>query len=140
MPGQTEIILKGQGGAPGIALGKIFVLPRNIVPGGADSIDPSLAELELEKFQKALANTKKELVEITQTVAHDLDPQHKQIFEAQIMLLDDPEVRKEVEREVRVNLKSAGTAYREVLEKSLAVLSRSDNSYLRERVGDIQAL
>ena len=140
MSTRNEIVLKGQGVAPGIAIGKVLFLERRAEHSGPASIDSSLAEQELQRFEQALANTKKELLEIARTVASQLDAKHVQIFEAQIMLLDDPEVRKEVHKEIRENLKSAVTAYREVLEKTVSALASSENQYLKERVSDLQAI
>lgn len=137
---RSQIVLKGQGVSPGIAIGKVFTLEKKDHQAEPLSIDASLAEQELQKFEQALANTKRELLDIAGTVASQLDPQHLQIFQAQIMLLDDPEVRKEVEKEIRENLKSASAAYREVVERSLSVLQKSSNQYLRERVSDVQAV
>ncbi len=140
MRSRPEIILKGKGVSPGIAIGKVFVIQRRLEQVLPSSVDSSLAEQELEKFEQALANTKRELLETARSVASQLDSQHVRIFEAQILLLDDPEIRKEVEKEIRENLKSAATAYREVTEKSLTALRNSGNQYLRERVSDVQSI
>lgn len=140
MPGTQQIVLKGQGVSPGIAIGKVLILERRGEYSGPASIDSSLVEQELEKFSQALANTKREFLEIIRTVAQQLDSKHVQIFEAKSMLLDDPEIRKEVEKEIRENLKSAGAAYQEVMDKSIATLAHSGNQYLKERVSDILAV
>ena len=140
MLNRNQIILKGQPVSPGIAIGKLLVLERINESAGPVSIDSSLAEQELQKFEQALAGTKNELLEIARTVAQQLDSKHVQIFEAQIMLLDDPEVRKEVAKEIRENFKSAERAYREVLDKSVSNLAKSGNQYLKERVLDVQAV
>jgi len=137
---RSQIVLKGQGVSPGIAIGKVFTLEKKDHQAEPLSIDASLAEQELHKFEQALGNTKRELLEIARTVASLLDPEHLKIFEAQILLLDDPEVRKEVEKEIRENLKSASAAYREVVDRSLSALQKSTSQYLRERVPDVQAV
>ncbi|MCI0532322.1 MAG: phosphoenolpyruvate--protein phosphotransferase [candidate division Zixibacteria bacterium] len=135
-----ETILKGQPITPGIAIGKFLVLEQKRHSIGPHFIHSSLTQQELEKFRQALAAAKQEILQVKQTVSRDLDPKHIQIFEVQAMLLDDPEVNGAVEHEIKENCKSATLAYREVIEKNIASLFKSNNQYLKERIADIQAL
>jgi phosphotransferase system enzyme I (PtsI) len=131
--------LKGRAVSPGIAIGRLLCLKRRREYNGPVFVDSSLTEQELGKFRQGLARARQELLEITRTAAQQLDPSHQQIFQAQIMLLDDPEMRKEVETEISENSKSAAAAYREVLDRSQKNLVLSQNQYLKERIADIQA-
>ena len=84
----AENILKGIGAAPGIAIAKTFLYKKE----KEEIVDESIADVEeaLSNLDVALEKSRKELRKIFSLAVDKLGEKRAAIFEAQIMILDDP--------------------------------------------------
>src|SRR5512139_1915240 len=98
-------MLRGTGVSPGVARGKALVIAcgyRSAAP--RRSIQPSEVEGERLRFDAALATAAAELATLQDDVNARLGKGQADIFGAQALAVDDPELRDRVLRRVREKL------------------------------------
>lgn len=133
----NETIIKGIPAAPGIAIGKAFILDKQdfIVPPRA--IMEKEIPIEIARFEEALIKTREEIITIQKKVSDDLTGQHAQIFDAHILVLEDRTLNEEVVKRIREERLSAEYIFSEVIKKFAKIFSNIEDEYLRERVTDV---
>jgi phosphotransferase system enzyme I (PtsI) len=135
---RTEIRIRGLGVSPGLAIGPahfqvgFFVEPERVV------LPPELAESEVARFRAALDSTRAQLQALLRKAAGDAGPASAQIFEAHLMMADDPALLAQVERGIREDHLQAESAFFNVMNRYMGSMRRFDDSYLRERVVDLE--
>jgi phosphotransferase system enzyme I (PtsI) len=103
-------------------------------------IQPSRVEHEVERLEASRARAGQQLSDIRTTIARQRGPDLASLFDAQLLMLDDPMLiprAAEIVREQRVN---AEWALQRVLEEFGALFDDVADSYLRERRGDVADL
>jgi len=122
----------------GICRGRVLVLGR---PQGA-VIRRQVADEEvpqqLERFEQALVTTRHQLHELQQQVMQKLGAKDALIFDAHLMMLDDPTLIEEVTRRIRDEKLAADSAFNEASGNFIETLAAVDDEYLRERVADLR--
>jgi len=128
--------LTGLGVSPGVAFGRALVFRHHAfdvryrVP--APAVDAELARLET-----ARARARRQLAEIKDRVARVAGPDHAYLFEAQLLMLDDPMIRGRAEALVRDERLNAEWAVRQAGEELTRLFDEAEDHYLRERKGDV---
>jgi phosphotransferase system enzyme I (PtsI) len=134
-----EKILRGIPVSPGIARGRTFVLAHASTAGVTRQ---ELAEHEvphqLKRLEQALVDTRHEIQEVQRLVNQGLGAEHASIFEAHMMVLDDPTLLDEVNRLITEQRVSAEYAFQQVADKFSRTLGAINDEYLRERVSDMR--
>lgn len=128
----------GVGVSPGIVTGKIFVYGRYDLLVSHRQIKPEEVPQEIERFQKALITTRQQLFEIQKRVAQDLGEVDAALFDAHLLVLDDPSLIEEVARRVQQEGQNVEYAFDRVASQYIKTLSQVDDEYLRERAADIK--
>lgn len=126
--------------SPGVAIGRVYLFLRNTDRTAAPDDRPIRSEdidSELLRFKKALAETRRELVELQGQVRSKLNSAEAGIFDAHLMIVDDVTMSDEVAEYIRKNLKNADYAFHQVVARYVAVFSAMPDEYLRERGADI---
>lgn len=95
-------------------------------------------EKELKRLDQGLAETRKEIVEVQRQVASTLGVKDASIFDAHLLVLEDPTLIEEVTRRIQQGKINAESAFHEFAEKYASTLSASEDEYLRERAGDMR--
>jgi phosphotransferase system enzyme I (PtsI) len=142
MPEQAkgEKVFHGIAVSAGICRGKILVLhrARHIIArrGLADS------ELndEVGRFEKALVQTRQQILEIQGKVLETLSSKEADIFEAHLLMLEDRVLVDEVIKMVRDQKVNADFAFHTVAERYVTALVSANDEYLRERANDMRDL
>jgi phosphotransferase system enzyme I (PtsI) len=142
MPEQAkgEKAFHGIAVSAGICRGKILVLhrARHIIArrGLADS------ELndEVSRFEKALIQTRQQILEIQGKVLETLSSKEADIFEAHLLMLEDRVLVDEVIKLVRDQKVNADFAFHTVAERYVTALVSANDEYLRERANDMRDL
>lgn len=85
-----ERILRGIPVSAGVCRGKILVLDK--ARRGVERREVAEAELpgEINRLQQALVQTREQLQEVQRKVAQSLGAEHASIFDAHLMVLEDP--------------------------------------------------
>jgi len=128
--------LNGQGVSPGIGIGRALVVTR-----GTANLRFRIPERriggELERLDTARARARVQLGHIKQRIAAAAGADHAYLFDAQLLLLDDPMLVDRAASIVRAERLNAESALQRALDEVSALFDKVDDPYLRERKGDV---
>ena len=128
--------LTGIGVSPGIVAGRAVILIQR-AQVLRYQIAPGRVEHELARLEQSRSRSRQQLSDIRANVARRRGPDVASLFDAQLLMLDDPMVvprAVEIVREQRVN---AEWAVQQVFHEFSAVFDEVADPYLRERRGDV---
>jgi phosphoenolpyruvate-protein phosphotransferase (PTS system enzyme I) len=133
-----ELTLRGIPVSGGVCRGKVYVLGGEQEPIlhreiGLDDVSGEIARLET-----ALVQTRNQIVEIQRRVSEAMGARDAGIFEAHLLVLEDPTLIDEVIRAISENLLAAEFAFQQVSARYAETLGAIDDEYLRERVADMR--
>ncbi|MFV9568555.1 phosphoenolpyruvate--protein phosphotransferase [Thermoanaerobacter mathranii] len=131
-------MLKGVAASPGIAIGKVFLYIKEKAEIDMQNIDESKVEYEIERFKKALEVTKQQIQKIKEEALKEFGRDKAEIFEAHLMLANDPELVENVENMIKTELITADNAVNKVIEQNASVMESLDDEYLKERAADLR--
>ncbi len=125
---------KGIAASPGIAVGRAFVLQPEGAPVAYAAGD---AAAELARFEAAVGGARAELGALRDRVARQVGEEEAGVFDAHLMMLDDPALVDEVTGAIR-----GGAPAPEAVEQTVAALvamfESIEDEYLRERAADVR--
>ena len=124
--------------APGVAIGPAYLFAAGAYQSTPDHLDPADVEAELERFERAIQRSERELRKITVVAREKLGEGSAGIFDAQGLILRDRQFYDAVVEHVRDNAAGAGWAVQSVLDEHRRRLESSPNASLRERAADFQ--
>ena len=131
-------MLRGIPVSQGVSQGRVVVLNRSrIVPAKAGFETDDQAGEEA-RFQTALAETRKQLTAVQERLRDEFGAKESQIFDAHLLVLEDPALMEEVGRQIRDEHHTPEYAFYTASEKYAVALSAVDDSYLSERAADIR--
>ncbi len=136
-----ERFLKGIAAAPGIAIGRIFMLAeaRGVTDlPSSRPIAPEQVEQELERFTAALDRTRDEILALQSRLATEINSSEAQIFDAHLMIVDDKMLYDEVTAMIRGKLECAEFSFYTVVERYAAAIAAMPDAYIQERAADIR--
>ena len=133
-----ERVLRGIPVSAGVCRGKILVLDK--VHKGVERHDVSEAEIpgELNRLQQSLVRTREQLQEVQRKVAQNLGAEHATIFDAHLMVLEDPALIDEAVRVIQRDKVNAEYAFHSITERYADALAKVEDEYLRERTSDMR--
>ena len=102
-----------------------------------DIPDSDLDE-EVLRFESALLATRKELLELQTRLSVSVGAGDASIFDAHLLVLEDPSLIDEVNRGIRTKKNNAEFVFQGVAHHFIRTLSAIDDSYLRERALDLE--
>jgi phosphoenolpyruvate-protein phosphotransferase (PTS system enzyme I) len=142
MPEQAkgEKTFRGIAVSAGICRGKILILHRaRHIIARRGLADHELNE-EVGRFEKALVQTRQQILEIQGKVLETLGAKEADIFEAHLLMLEDRVLVDEVIRMIRDQKVNADFAFHTVAERYVTALVGANDEYLRERANDMRDL
>jgi len=135
-----ELIIKGIAGAPGIAEGELFILRRDRIPVKREIIPTEEIDNEIKRFREAISESVAEIKRIKRNITERIDDEAVGIIDAQIMAVNDEEIIRSVEAEIRKERLNAEYVYDKLVREVIDSLENSDNDYFRQRVYDIKGV
>ena len=93
---------------------------------------------ELKRLEQGLVDTRHQILEVQRQVTQGLGAEDATIFDAHLLILEDPTLIEEVTRRITQDKVTAAFAFQQVAEKFVRELSRIDDEYLRERATDMR--
>jgi len=126
----------GIAASPGIGVGPIRVIVAEEYSVREFVIPEERVEAEIAFFERALEASRRDLAQIRHGIAAELGEAEAAIYDAQMLMVDDPELRREVSESIR-RRRNAGVSFRDYMAGIAARLERVENEYLRERQADI---
>lgn len=129
-------ILKGIAASDGVAISKAYLLVEPDLSFSSENI--SDVDGEVEKFKAAVNQSKVELTQIRNNAEKQLGADKAAIFDAHLLVLEDPELLNPIEENIRNNKVNAPTALQEVSTNFITIFENMDNEYMKERAADIR--
>ena len=129
-------VLQGLAASPGIAIGPAFRLER--APVRYQRTAAADRERELLRFQQAVEVAARQLEEVHARAAAESGASQAAIFEAQALMLQDPELLQKVRAAVEEEGIGAEAAVSDVAEEYIGILEALDDDYLRARSRDVR--
>lgn len=127
---------KGIGASPGIALGKALVVEHSELVIEKKSIDN--VEAEVAKLENAVIVSKEELIKVKEKASQELGEEEAEIFEAHLLVLEDPELIGSAIDKIKTENVNAEYALNEIKEMFVSMFESMDNEYMKERAADIK--
>lgn len=129
-------IIKGIAASDGVAIAKAYLLVEPDLSFSNEKTDQP--EAEVQKFNEALNNSKIELTKIRNHAEEQLGADKAAIFDAHLLVLDDPELIQPIEEKIKNESASAPQALTEVTQNFITFFESMDNEYMKERAADIR--
>jgi len=120
----------GISASPGIARGKAFLFLEDKLTVPRYDIAASQIEFEYARFVFALEKAAAEVRGLS--AGRDAA-----LFEAQLLMFDDPELKDRVRRALEEKRKNAESVFVQIIEEMSEKLAAADSQYLRERTVDL---
>lgn len=133
-PGATE--LHGIAASPGIAIGPAFCFVKTDVEIERRTVARRTAEWE--RFEAALETAREQLEEVFAKAEAATGTEEAAIFEAHLMMLDDPELLGQVQTAIRQDGLNAEAAIHDAAESYAEILEAVEDEYLAARAADVR--
>jgi phosphotransferase system enzyme I (PtsI) len=130
--------LRGVGASPGVVVGQAFVIPADSLPVERREIRPEEVPLERERLAHALQATRDELLDLQEKLRAVREGEEAKIFDAHLLMLEDPHVLERVNARIQGELWNAEAAFFDELTTILKPMEGIEDPYLRERAADIR--
>jgi phosphotransferase system enzyme I (PtsI) len=131
--------LTGIGVSPGVVVGRAVILIQRAQVLRYRIASSRIAH-ELARLEQSRLSAREQLVEIRARMASRRGPELAALFDAQLLMLDDPLLVPRAERLVREERVNAEWALQQVFEEFSTVFDEVADPYLRERKGDVADL
>jgi phosphotransferase system enzyme I (PtsI) len=135
-----EKILRGIAVSDGVCRGKILVLHRARHIIAQREIPAGEVAGETGRFEKALVQTRHQILDVQRKVVENLGAKEADIFEAHLLMLEDHALVGEVMRLIKEEQVNAEFAFHTVAERYSEALLAANDEYLRERAADMRDL
>ena len=129
-------MLNGIGASPGIVLGKALVIEETELVIERKVVTD--CEAEVLKLRNAVQVSKEELTKVKEKALVELGEHEAEIFEAHLLVLEDPELVESAVSKINDEKVNAEYALNEIKEMFVSMFEAMDNEYMRERAADIK--
>ncbi|MBO7698600.1 MAG: phosphoenolpyruvate--protein phosphotransferase, partial [Erysipelotrichaceae bacterium] len=127
-------MLKGIATSSGIAIGKVYKLEQ---PSIVLSTEKQTKEEALKVFEAALNKTIEDIEHIKERAAATLKPEELAIFDAHLMMAQDPEFKDQIIAKISEGI-NADQATKEISDMMIGMFESMDDAYFKERAADIK--
>jgi phosphotransferase system enzyme I (PtsI) len=138
LPKKGERVFRGIPVSGGVCQGPVVILGRasECVPN--HPVTEAELPAELARLETALIQTRRQILEVQKKVADALGAKDASIFDAHLLVLDDPALMDEVGRVLHDKKINVEQAFEQVAEKYASALSAVEDDYLKERASDMR--
>ncbi len=137
-PHKGEKVYRGIPASPGVCRGKVFVLGKGIPHVPRRQLAQDEVTAEIDRLERALAETMRQIIDIQQKVASSVGLQEASIFDAHLLILQDPALLNEVSRLIKEQHLNAESAFHTAVAKYSEALAKVSDEFLRERAADMR--
>ncbi|MCC0887277.1 phosphoenolpyruvate--protein phosphotransferase [Staphylococcus aureus] len=130
-------LIKGIAASEGVAIAKAYLL---VEPDLTFDKNEKVTDVEGEvaKFNSAIEASKVELTKIRNNAEVQLGADKAAIFDAHLLVLDDPELIQPIQDKIKNENANAATALTDVTTQFVTIFESMDNEYMKERAADIR--
>jgi phosphotransferase system enzyme I (PtsI) len=133
-----ERTFRGIPASGGVCRGKLLVVGRSRPAIGKRQVADAELPEEVNRLEKALIQTRQEILEVQRKVSEGMGAHEGGIFDAHLLVLEDRTLLDEVVRIIQRDKVSAEYAFHLVAERYAATLAAIQDEYLRERATDMR--
>lgn len=126
----------GTAASPGIAMGRALVIKNESLDITRKPIETP--DVEIARFRNAIARSKRDLEFVLDTAMKNLGKDKAEIFEAHLLMLEDPEILVQTENLIGQEGINAEHAYQQVTQTFIRTMESMNNEYMRERAVDVR--
>lgn len=130
-------LIKGIAASDGVAIAKAYLL---VEPDLTFDKNEKVTDVEGEvaKFNNAIEASKVELTKIRNNAEVQLGADKAAIFDAHLLVLDDPELIQPIQDKIKNENANAASALTDVTAQFVTIFESMDNEYMKERAADIR--
>ena len=128
--------LTGIGVSPGVVVGRAVLLLQNPLVIRFP-VRPEQVPVELARLDEARERSRRELLDIKSRIARTAAPDLGYLFEAQLLMLDDPMLVTRARDLIAAEHVNAEWAVQQAFEELATIFDTAQDAYLRERRGDV---
>lgn len=128
--------INGIAASDGVAIAKAYLLVEPDLSFNSEKVTD--VDSEIEKFRNAIDTSKVELTKIRNNAEENLGADKAAIFDAHLLVLDDPELIQPIEDKINNEQVNAPTALTDVTGQFITIFESMDNEYMKERAADIR--
>lgn len=129
-------IVKGIAASNGIAIGKVY---RLVEPDlSFEEVKIENIDAELTRFHEAVKASQVDLETIREHAEVELGSDKAAIFDAHMLVLNDPELITPIESKIKTEKVNAEFALKQTADLFITMFEQMDNEYMKERAADIR--
>ncbi|MDU0419313.1 phosphoenolpyruvate--protein phosphotransferase [Staphylococcus simulans] len=128
--------IRGIAASDGVAIAKAYLLVEPDLSFDNGTVTDT--EAEVAKFNGALNTSKVELTKIRNNAKQQLGADKAAIFDAHLLVLEDPELIQPIEEKIKNENVNAAQALTDVSNQFITIFESMDNEYMAERAADIR--
>ena len=130
-------LIKGIAASDGVAIAKAYLLVEPDLTFDKNE-KVTAVEGEVAKFNNAIQAPKVELTKIRNNAEVQLGADKAAIFDAHLLVLDDPELIQPIQDKIKNENANAASALTDVTTQFVTIFESMDNEYMKERAADIR--
>ena len=132
---EVNKMLKGIAASQGIAIAKVYKLEQPVLEIVRKDANP---EEELAKLDAAFKKTVEDIEKIKEVASKSLAAEELAVFDAHLMMANDPELRGQIEESIKNDAVNAEFATDQVAGMMVSIFESMEDAYIRERAADIK--
>lgn len=128
--------MKGIGICKGIAVGKVAIYDNQLPEVRSMTVQDALAEVA--RLDDSLLSLKKNMSNRLKSAEEKGQKEKREIFEAHLMILEDPELTSQMKDMITSDSINAEHAVKAICDQFVAIFEAMDNEYIKQRANDIK--
>lgn len=128
--------ITGIGASSGVAIAEVFKIEE--VKIEAKSAKVANPQSELTRYNNAISKTIEQIQKIQKLSAKNLSEEEIEIFNAHILVAQDPTIQEEIKAIILEQEENAVFAVKTIADKYIEMFSSMDDEYMQERSSDIK--
>lgn len=133
-----EAVYRGIAVSPGVVRGALYVYRPQELAIERRSVKEEETAGEFARLEQAVIKTRQQLVEIPQSLGKEMGNDKPGIFDAHLLVLDDPMLMEQVFKRLKTEKLNVEFIVHEVAEQYALALAKLKDTYLRERAADVR--
>lgn len=132
------IVLRGIPASAGVAIGHALLFDSDELLVPSRAITDEQVPHEVLRLEEALILTRHQILGIQQRLADEMGQEHAEIFNAHLLVLEDPALREEILNGLKQQRLNVETIFNESVRRYLRAFAKTEDEYLRDRTADIE--
>jgi len=120
-----------------VAIGKALLFDSEELLIPQRPITEEQISSEILRLEEALIQTRHQILGIQRRLTDEMGQEHADIFNAHLLVLEDPVLREEVLNGLKTQRLNVEVIFNDAIRRHLRAFARAEDEYLRERTADI---